>query len=80
MDLESVWQQEVKPEDRRPPMHLDMDYDSLLWDKNDMWKLMAASFNLNIHIDFLYDHIVRFMRNVIEKYPDGFSGFVFLIA
>ena len=67
------------------PVHLDIEYYSKLWNPNDLWRLYVASFNLNVHIDYIYDMAVRLVRNVLtlrEKYgdlwpwPDAPKGFI----
>ena len=58
----------------RPVVKLDLDRYAKMWTRNDLWRMATISFNLDISVDCIYDHVIRFMRNVIEKYPDGYIG------
>ena len=58
----------------RAPVHLDLDYYRKLWKPNDLWRLATAAFNLDIHIDYIYDMVIRYMKNIIKQFPDGYIG------
>ena len=74
MSLDFDLYSKVNVNEMRAPVHLDLNYYRRLWKPNDLWRLATAAFNLDIHIDYVYDLVVRYMKNVIKEFPDGYLG------